>query len=488
MSETQDRTPNPTVPVSPAEVSRVKQKAATFSVIASIVLTLAKFGAAILSGSLALMTDALQGLIDIGSTMFTWFAVRAADKPADDEHHYGHGKFEALAALLETAILFGLSGAILWEAANRLWSGSEPHVAVTPLVIGVLLFSLMVDATRWRTLTMVAKETRSEALAAEALHFATDFVGTALVLLGLILTRMGVPMADSATALALAVFMIATAVKLGRRTVDTLIDAAPKGVAERLRDAAQSVAGVVNVEWLRLRPAGGVIQGEIGIQVSRTLPLDRVSAIKDDLLRALAVVEPDSALTVTANPVQVDDETALERVLLIALKMKVPVHHVSVHTIGERLAVSLDMEVDAVLPLGEAHEIATRLENAIRAEFGGETEVDTHIEPMETGQPSGHNAPWEVVEAIGKAIAQEAARMAETGGPIRDIHSVRVRETRNGLVVNYHCRADAALDVAAVHRAVDKIERKVREARPDVCRLVSHAEPAITTDKPYALP
>jgi cation diffusion facilitator family transporter len=150
MSETQDRTPNPAGPVSPAEVSRVKQKAATLSVVASIVLTLAKFGAAILSGSLALLTDALQGLIDIGSTMFTWFAVRAADKPADDEHHYGHGKFEALAALLETAILFGLSGAILWEAVNRLWSGSEPHVAVTPLVIGVLLFSLMVDATRWR--------------------------------------------------------------------------------------------------------------------------------------------------------------------------------------------------------------------------------------------------------------------------------------------------------------------------------------------------
>jgi divalent metal cation (Fe/Co/Zn/Cd) transporter len=94
-----------------------------------------------------------------------------------------------------------------------------------------------------------------------------------------------------------------------------------------------------------------------------------------------------------------------------------------------------------------------------------------------------------VVEAIGKAIAQEAARLAEAGGPIRDVHSVRVRETRNGLVVNYHCRADAALDVAAVHLAVDKIERKVREARPDVCRLVSHAEPAVSlSEKPYALP
>ena len=85
--------------------------------------------------------------------------------------------------------------------------------------------------------------------------------GTAAAAATIELTRMGVPMADSATALALAVFMIATAVKLGRRTVDTLIDAAPKGVAERLREAAQGVAGVVNVEWLRLRPAGGGLLG-----------------------------------------------------------------------------------------------------------------------------------------------------------------------------------------------------------------------------------
>ena len=134
------------------------------------------------------------------------------------------------------------------------------------------------------------------------------------------------------------------------------------------------------------------------------------------------------------------------------------------------------MEVDQSLPLGEAHEIATRLESAIRAEFGGETEVETHIEPMETGQPAGHNAAWETVEDIGKALAGEAAKLA---GPIHDIHSVRVRQTAKGLVVNYHCRVDPALDVAAVHGAVDAIERAVRLARPQVCRLVSHAEPAV---------
>lgn len=458
-----------------ATLSSIKQRAAILSVMATVLLTLAKGVAAVMSGSLALLTDALQGLVDVGSTSFTWFAVRAADKPADNEHHYGHGKVEALAALVETAILFALAGAILWEAGSRLWTGVLSQVSVTPVVIGVLILSMIVDAVRWRSLLKVAKETGSEALSAEATHFSADFVGSAMALAGLIASWYGFAKADTVAAFAIAAFTALSAFKLGRRTLDTLLDTAPAGLSERLTEAAAAVGGVVAVDWLRLRHAGGRVYGEIGIRVSRTLPLDRVVAIKSELLSVINQQEPGAEITITANPVQVDDETALERVLLIALKMKIPVHHVTVHTIGERLSVSLDMEVEAGLRLGAAHDLASRLEAAIRAEFGGETEVETHIEPMDTGAPSGHNAAWETVEEIGKSLAAEAAR---AGGPVHDIHSVRVRQTANGLVVNYHCRADADLDVAAVHAAVDAIERAVRLARPQVCRLVSHAEPA----------
>lgn len=477
MTATQDG-PVATQPVraTPAEIARIKQRAAILSVMATILLTAAKIVGAIISGSLALLTDALQGLVDVGSTLFTWFAVRASDKPADDEHHYGHGKVEALAALVETAILFTLAGAILWEAGNRLWTNVIEHVAVTPLVIGVMLLSMTVDAIRWRSLTKVAKETGSEALAGEATHFSADFIGSALVLIGLIGVWKGFERADTIAAFVIAAYTAFSAYRLARRVLDTLMDTAPRGVSERLREATEAVPGVVGINWLRIRPAGGHVHGELGISVSRTLPLDRVTAIKAELAAALLEAEPGADITITADPVAVDDETALERVLLIALKLKIPVHHVTVHSIGDKLSVSLDMEVDADLPLSEAHEIATRLETAIRAEFGGETEVETHIEPMETGQPHGHNAAWETVEDIGKALAGEAAKL---GGPIHDIHSVRVRQTAKGLVVNYHCRVDPALDVACVHDAVDAIERAVRIARPQVCRLVSHAEPTV---------
>ncbi|PTM38713.1 cation diffusion facilitator family transporter [Bosea sp. 124] len=476
MTAMHDGTETARIRATPAEIAQIKQRAAILSVMATLLLTGAKIVGAILSGSLALLTDALQGLIDVGSTLFTWFAVRVADKPADDEHHYGHGKVEALAALVETAILFTLAGAILWEAGSRLWAGLVEHVQVTPLVIGIMLLSMTVDAIRWRSLTRVAKETGSEALSAEATHFSADFVGSALVLAGLVGVWYGVARADTIAAFAVAAFTALSAYRLGRRTLDTLLDAAPRGASERLREAAEAVPGVVGVNWLKIRPTGGRINGEIGISVSRTLPLERVAAIREALGAAFQAIEPGAEIAVTTDPVQVDDETALERVLLIALKLKIPVHHVTVHSIGQRLSVSLDMEVEASLPLGQAHEIASRLEAAIRAEFGGETEVETHIEPMETSTHSGHDAAWDTVEDIGKALAAEATQL---GGPIHDIHGVRVRQTMNGLVVNYHCRVDPALDVASVHAAVDQIERAVRIARPQVCRLVSHAEPAI---------
>ena len=457
----------------------IKAKAALLSVGASVLLTVGKTVAAVLSGSLALYSEAFHGLIDVAATLTTYFALRVADKPADDEHHYGHGKVESLAALAETALLFALAGAVAWEAGNRLWGGHKSVVEVTPLVIGVLLVSILIDATRWRALTLVAKETNSEALAADALHFSSDLVSSSLALAGLIAVRMGYPMGDTIAALGVAGFIVVAAWRLARRTIDTLIDAAPAGMATRMRDAVEAVPGIVAIDWLKLRPAGGTCHGELGVRVSRTLPLDEVVLIKDRIAAAIAAIEPTAEVTITANPIQLDDETVFDRVMLIAARQRIAVHHLTVHSRQGKLSVSLDMEVDSRMSHGAAHDIATRLETAIRAEFGNDTEVETHIEPMEIEAPSSRDAKADIIGTITTELTREAAK----GAIIGDVHSVRVRQIAGGLVVNYHCRVDPALDVATVHAAVDVIERALRVARPEVKRLVSHAEP-IRAKKP----
>ncbi len=204
-----------------ARIAKMKERAAIWSIVASIVLTLGKAVGAWLSGSLALASEAMHGLIDIAATTTTWFAIRAADKPADDDHHYGHGKVESLAALAESALLFALAGAVAWEAVSRLWGGGHPSIEVTPLVIGILLVAILIDGTRWRALHAIARDTNSEALAADAMHFASDFVSSALTLAGLIAVMAGVKAGDAIAALGVSIFIVGAAMRLAARTIKT---------------------------------------------------------------------------------------------------------------------------------------------------------------------------------------------------------------------------------------------------------------------------
>jgi divalent metal cation (Fe/Co/Zn/Cd) transporter len=131
-----------------------------------------------------------------------------------------------------------------------------------------------------------------------------------------------------------------------------------------------AVPRVVRVEQLRLRPGGTHLFGDVTVGVSRTLPLKRVSQVKSRIIADVRAEMPGISLNVTAVPRALDDETVLERVMLTAAHARIPVHHVTVQSIDQRLSVSLDLEVDGRMSLGAAHAKASKLEAAIRDELG----------------------------------------------------------------------------------------------------------------------
>jgi cation diffusion facilitator family transporter len=455
-----------------ADTQALKRRAALASIIASAALTFAKFVAGLFSGSLALLSEAGHSFLDTGATILTYFAVRVAGKPADEEHHYGHGKFEALAALCETGFLIALAAFVVIEAVRRL-SVAQTEIDASWPVLAVLVVSIIVDVVRWRGLSKISRETKSDALAADALHFSSDFVASTLVLIGLIATRFGYPQGDAFAAFGVAAFIAIAGLRLARRTIDTLLDTAPKGMADRLENIVGRVPGVQSVEHIKLRPAGAEVIGEIDVGVARTLPIERVSAIRKAVQDASNRAFPDTNLTVTATPLALDDETVLERVLLVSARRRLPIHHVTVQEIGGPRSVSFDLELDGRMPHGKAHEIATDLEDAIERELGGSIEVESHIEPLETDELTGRDINPATAEHILLALKRRAAE----GGTITDVHNLRVRETPVGLVVNYHCRVDPDLSVLAVHEAVDDLDHKLRADVPGVARVVGHAEP-----------
>jgi len=159
--------------------------------------------------------------------------------------------------------------------------------------------------------------------------------------------------------------------------------------------------------------------------------------------------------------------------MVIARNMALAVHHVTVHDIGGQLSVSLDLEVDRKLALGAAHDIADQLEAALREELGPDVEVETHIEPLQPPEAAGRDAPPERVRAVEIALAETAAE----AGMIGDVHNVRVRETDEGEIVNFHCRVDPVLSVQSVHEKVDEVERSLRSRSPAIKRVIGHAEP-----------
>jgi cation diffusion facilitator family transporter len=450
-----------------------KEQVALTSIAASAGLTVAKAAVGLSTGSLAILSEAGHSLIDLGATVMTYAAVRVSGKPADAEHHYGHGKVESVSALGETALLFLLSGVVIWEAVKRLIDHEAHAVVATVWAFGVIAVSIAVDFFRARALSRTAKQTRSQALEADALHFSSDLWASFAVLIGLVGIYFGFTWADSAAAIVVAILVCVAGWRLGRRTIDTLTDTAPEGAAEKITAIATKVAGVVAVEHVRVRGVGDKTFVDLTVGVSRTLPLDRVSAIKDAVEAALRQQMPGAEPTVTTNPVALNNETVLDRVMVIARNRALAVHHVMVYDLKDQLAISLDLEVDGKLSLREAHALADGLENAIATELGASVEVDTHIEPMQPHRAAGREAPPERVKAVEIALAELAAE----GRSIRDVHNVRVRETDEGEIVNFHCLVEPGLSVQAVHEKVDALERALRARTPSIKRVIGHAEP-----------
>jgi cation diffusion facilitator family transporter len=450
-----------------------KERVALGSIAASAVLTMAKAAVGLLTGSLAILSEAGHSLIDLSATVLTYFAVRLSGKPADKEHQYGHGKVESVTALAETALLFVLTAIVVYEAAQRLIGAAAHAVEASAAAFVIIAGSIVVDFFRARTLRRVAAATSSEALEADALHFGSDMWSSVAVLVGLCGVRLGFSWADAAAAIVVAVFICIAGWRLGRRTIDTLTDTAPEGVSERVAAIARHVPGVVAVERVRARPAGAALFVDLSVGVSRTLPLDRVSAIKERLTHDIRTDMPTAEITITTEPHALDDETVRERVMVIARDLGLAIHHVAVQALAARLSVSADLEVDGTMPLATAHDIASRLEEGIRAELGPDVEVETHIEPLPADVLAGRDAAPARIADVREALIALAAAIADLG----EVHDVRVRETADGEIVNFHCQVAPTLSVRAVHDAVDALESRLRRRFPTIQRVIGHAEP-----------
>jgi cation diffusion facilitator family transporter len=281
--------------------AKVKQNVALSSVFASLLLTLLKLIVGILTGSISIISEAAHSALDLGAASITYYAVRESSKPADREHHYGHGKVESFSALAETALLFITSGWIIYEAVQRLLSRSV-KIDVTWYAFAVMFTSIIVDFSRSRALERVAKATNSQALEADALHFKTDIWSSSVVIAGLGFVMLGIKGADAIAALGVAMFVIYAGIRLGRRTIDVLVDTAPAGLSDTVREIVKKVAGVERVKRVRIRAAGTSLFVDTTVAVSYEMALTKAHEVTDKIEKAIEREIPNSDVIVHVEP------------------------------------------------------------------------------------------------------------------------------------------------------------------------------------------
>jgi cation diffusion facilitator family transporter len=458
-------------------MSGAKENVALSSVFASAGMAAMKLVVGLATGSLGILAEALHSLLDLGAATLTFLAVRISDQPADEVHQYGHGKVESVSALIETGLLFLTAVWIVKEAVERL-TGPTVHVEVTWYGVAVIIASIGIDIGRSRALRRVAKETKSQALEADALHFSTDILSSCVVLGGLGMAALGFQTADAVAAIGVAVFVSIAAWRLGKQTVDVLMDAAPAGIVESVTAFLAAIPDVVQVENVRARPAGATVFVEAMVGVNRSLSQEQVHALRISLQDRLRAAFPDIMPLLVAEPLALDDEAIGETVRIIAARQGLQIHDVGVVEMAGRRHLAFDLEVEETLTIKEAHDIACGLEERLEQGLGSGVVVDIHIDPRRTRVTAGTPATPATREAVESTIAQ----LAQAIPMVQDLHGLFLQDGPDGLYVSFHCVFGNEAPVRAVHSVSVQLEHEIMRVMPAITRVVVHAEPVDHVD------
>lgn len=468
---------------------REKKLAALASIGSAVLLVSLKVFLTLATGSLGVLSEALHSSLDLIAAVITYLSVRVSDEPADARHPYGHGKFESFSAFVETGLLLITAVYIIYEAFRRLFF-MEVQIRPSLLSVGLLGVALCIDIFRSRALGRVARKHKSEALEADALHFSTDVWSTLTVILGIgaawLGAHFGIPWlryADPIAALAVAGFVIWVGSRLGMRTVDALLDAAPPGLQSQISEAVSQLEGVMGADRVRLRRAGSRHFVDVTISVPRTASFERVHEISDAVERRVAEILPADVM-VHMEPRARANEHLFEAIRAAAQRQGLAIHELSAQELEGRLFIELHLEVQENLSLREAHSIASGLESEIQKlaataqdRFGaGHAEVNIHIEPLGTEIARGVRTAAEMKD-LGRAVESFLNSLVSEFHELVDCHEVHVRQVSHKILVSCHCAMSGDLPITDVHDVTAALEDRVKEKFPQISRVTIHPEP-----------
>lgn len=442
------------------------------SVGAAIFLTGFKLAVGIKTNSLGILSEAAHSGLDLLAAIITLVAVSISDRPADQDHQYGHGKVENISAFAETILLVITCGWIILEAVKRLMTHTS-HVEATIWSFIVMGISIIIDVSRSRALSRIAKKHQSQALEADALHFSSDIWSSLTVITGLIFVAMGYPLADALVAIAVALLVLFVSYRLGRRTIDALMDRVPVGLKETVEMAIKGVEGVEEVRSVRLRTSGAKVFVDAIVAIRRTLPFERAHRIMDNIEKAILKAHSNIDVVVHAEPVESADETIIDKIRMIVqnLGLRAP-HNLEVHLIDGKYFIDFDVEYQKGKTFQDAHDTASEIEGQIQRGLPSVGKVTIH---MEEYLPNEH----ELSDVTDSEYALKG-RIQDVVKKDRRVYALTdcvLLQQGNKYNVTLTCRMKKTRTLEEVHQIISELETALYQRFKQLRRITIHAEP-----------
>ena len=449
------------------------QRLAVASLIVDACLLLAKLTIAVLTGSLGLLSESVHSGLDLVASGFALVAIRAARKPADSEHPYGHGRAENLAALGEGLILLVAAAGIAFEGVRRLL-GQPVQVDPALYAIGLMAGTILLELVRATALRRAADAFRSPALAAAAQNRRADVLSATGVLAGLVGVRLGLAWADVAAALLVALLVARAAGLLVYRSADILIDRAPIGVEDALRRTIAGVPGVRRVGVVRVRRSGGRLLGDAEVSARPTLSVEGAQRLRREVLAAVGREHPELDLALVVEP-QSEESNLVERVHAAAAELEMirDLHNVTVERERDgNLHLSMHVKLPSTMTLEQAAVASSDLERRLRHEFPDVARVDVHLEPLEPEVIAAAD-----VTDVRPDLAREICRIVEAHPEVRACRDVELSERAADLVAYVVAELPGAVSLEHAHDVETALEDQLRQRLPELSEVVARVAP-----------
>lgn len=461
--------PIPVTPPSNAANTQAVRRVLWIVLVLNALVAVAKLLMGLATGTVSMIADGFHSSLDASSNVIGLVGLRLAAQPPDEDHPYGHRRFETLATLGIGGLMLVAAWEILQTMIDRLLHGGAPEVVPLSfaVMIGTMTINLFVTLYERRR----GRALRSDILLADASHTASDFLVSTSVLVSLAVISLGFPWADPLIALAIVVIIARMGLRIIRQTSDTLADRQiinPQAVIALLED----VPGLEETARVRSRGPADAIYMDIDTRIKPAVTTDRAYAIAKTIKERVRAAYPDVAeVQVHFAPQR---GAALDWMLearAVADGLGLAVHEVIPVSARDGVALEMHVEVGPGLTLGEAHRQVSDLEHRLKGKFPELREVLTHIEPAYQ-----HSAPLAQTQAA-LELRDRAVTIASTLYPDADWHQTAIRLEQGGYALTMHCHLPASVSVEEAHTIAEHVETAIRNELPPVQRVTIHTEP-----------